>query len=147
MRGKSPRNQLPVPQLHFKADRVAQECVTYNGAYCCSTSASRPTNRLNPRMAAACSRVRAEPPPLASRYRSFLTVQLLCGMWNHYSTLKQAFVMPKLRLYLGQAKLIDFSTDFSLTTTKLMPFEDWYWTKIVRYDEFCYSERLAFAGA
>ncbi len=57
-----------------------------------------------------------------------------------------AYVMPKLRLYLGQAKLIDFSTDFSLTTTKLMPFEDWYLTKIVRYDEFC-SERLAFAGA
>jgi len=57
-----------------------------------------------------------------------------------------AYVMPKLRLYLGQAKLIDFSMDFSLTTTKLMPFEDWYWTKIVRYDEFC-SERLVFAGA
>ena len=55
--------------------------------------------------------------------------------------------MPKLRLYLGQAKLIDFSMDFSLTTTKLMPFEDWYLTKNVRYDEFCYSERLAFAGA
>jgi len=55
--------------------------------------------------------------------------------------------MPKLRLYLGQTKLIDFSTDFSLTPTKLMPFEDWYWTKIVRYDEFCYSERLALAGA
>ena len=68
-------------------------------------------------------------------------------MWIHYSTLKNAFVMPKLRLYLGQAKLIDFSTDFSLTTTKLMPFEDWYWTKIVRYEQFCYSERLAFAGA
>jgi len=55
--------------------------------------------------------------------------------------------MPKLRLYLGQAKLIDFSTDFSLTTIKLCLFEDWYLTKIVRYDEFCYSERLAFAGA
>ncbi len=70
-------------------------------------------------------------------------------MW-HVDSLQYtqaAFVMPKLRLYLGQAKLIDFSTDFSLTPTKLMPFEDWYWTKIVRYDEFCYSERLALAGA
>lgn len=54
--------------------------------------------------------------------------------------------MPKLGLYLGQAQLIDFSPDFSLTTTKLMPFEDWYWAKIVRYDEFCYSERLGFPG-
>ena len=67
-------------------------------------------------------------------------------MWHvdslHY--IQAAFVMPKLGLYLGQAKLIDFSADFSLTTTKLMPFEDWYWAKIVRYDEFCYSERLGF---
>ncbi len=57
---------------------------------------------------------------------------------------KVAFVMPKLGLYLGQVKLIDFSAEFSLTTTKLMLFEDWYWAKIVRYDEFCYSERLGF---
>ncbi len=69
-------------------------------------------------------------------------------MW-HVDSLQYtqaAFAMPKLRLYLGQAKLIDFSADFSLTNTKLMPFEDWYWTKIVRYDKVCYSERLGIAG-
>ncbi len=69
-------------------------------------------------------------------------------MW-HVNSLQYnqaAFVMPKLGLHLGQVELIDLSVDFSLTTTNLMFFGDWYWAKIVRYDEFCPSERLGFPG-